>query len=206
MAEPLIAEDGVVNCATLFLQERRFLKNCSPMTLRSYDQAWDAFKFFLGDVKDGDSIRAALKNGVLALVSAGKLKPTSVNVYIRSMNAFIRWASDEEHIKTAIKPIPLLKKPTKIIPTLTETQVQHLVNFKPRWRKEHRVRAMALLVLDTGIRRSECLHLEVRDVDLENCIVTVRKGKGDRQRKVPISATGRKLLYRYIAQRGNLAR
>jgi len=27
-----------------FLQERRFLKNCSPKTTRSYRQAWDSFE------------------------------------------------------------------------------------------------------------------------------------------------------------------
>ena len=65
---------------------------------------------------------------------------------------------------------------------------------------------MALLVLDTGLRLNECLQLEVRDVDLENFLVTVQKGKGDRQRRVPISAMGRKVLYRYISHGGNPAR
>jgi len=33
-----------------FLEERRFLKNCSPMTLRSYRQAWNAFESHLAPV------------------------------------------------------------------------------------------------------------------------------------------------------------
>ena len=44
-----------------FLQERRFLKNCSPKTLRSYGQAWDAFEFVLHPVKKADDVRAAVK-------------------------------------------------------------------------------------------------------------------------------------------------
>jgi integrase/recombinase XerD len=189
-----------------FLQERRFLKNCSPKTLRSYGQAWDAFESVLLPVKNAEEVRAAVKSGVVEMMSAGKLKPSSINVYLRAMNAFVRWGSDEEHFKPPIKSIQLLKTPTKVIPTLNEAQVQHIVQFKPKWRKERRVHAMAMLVLDTGLRLNECLQLQVPDVDLENFLVTVQKGKGDKQRKVPISGVGRKVLYRHINHGGDPAR
>jgi integrase/recombinase XerD len=189
-----------------FLQERRFLKNCSPKTLRSYGQAWDAFESVLLPVKNAEEVRAAVKTGVVEMMSAGKLQPSSINVYLRAINAFVRWGSDEEHFKPPIKSVQLLKTPAKVIPTLNENQVQHIVQFKPKWRKERRVHAMAMLVLDTGLRLNECLQLQVADVDLENFLVTVQKGKGDKQRKVPISGVGRKVLYRHINQCGDPAR
>jgi integrase/recombinase XerD len=189
-----------------FLQERRFLKNCSPKTIRSYGQAWDSFESVLLPVKKTEDVRAAVKAGVVEMMSAGKLQPSSINVYLRALNAFMRWGNLEEHFKPPIKSVPLLKTPTKVIPTLNEAQVQHIVHFKPKWRKERRVHAMSMLVLDTGLRLNECLQLEVRDVDLENFLVTVQKGKGDKQRKVPISGVGRKVLYRYINQGGDPAR
>ncbi len=189
-----------------FLQERRFLKNCSPKTLRSYGQAWDAFEAVLTPIRQPDEIRNALKAGIVEKMNAGKMKPSSINVYLRALNAFIRWASAEEHFNTPIKPVPLLKTPTKVIPTLNEHEIQRLVQFKPTWRKERRVHAMALVVLDTGMRLNECVHLEVRDVDLESFLVTVRHGKGSRERKVPISGVGRKVLYRWISQGGDPAR
>jgi len=174
------------------------------MTLRSYGQAWDSFEAVLLPVKKTEEVRAAVKAGVVEMMSTGKLQPSSINVYLRAMNAFIRWGSLEEHFKPPIKSVPLLKTPTKVIPTLNETQVQNIVQFKPKWRKERRVHAMSMLVLDTGLRLNECLQLEVRDIDLENFLVTVQKGKGDKQRKVPISGVGRKVLYRYINQGGEL--
>ena len=82
-----------------FLQERRFLKNCSPKTLRSYGQAWNAFEFVLLPVKNSEEVRAAVKTGIVEMMSAGKLQPSSINVYLRAMNAFMRWASDEDHFK-----------------------------------------------------------------------------------------------------------
>jgi site-specific recombinase XerD len=123
-----------------FLQERRFLKNCSPKTLRSYGQAWSAFESTLAPVTNVADVRAAVKAGVLAMMSDGKRKPSSINVYLRAMNAFLRWGSIEEHFKPPIKSVALLKTPTKVISTLSETQVQHIVQFKPTCRKERRVR------------------------------------------------------------------
>ena len=112
-----------------FLEERRFLKNCSPMTLRSYRQAWNAFESHLTPVQHPEEIRAAIKAGVLEKMNAGKVKPSSINVYLRALNAFLRWASDEEHFRPPVKSVPLLKTPIKVLPMLTEAQVQHLVQF-----------------------------------------------------------------------------
>lgn len=163
-----------------FLQERRFLHNCAPKTIRSYGQAWNAFEPVLTPVTKPDEIRLSMKKGIVEMMSAGRLQPSSINVYLRAMNAFLRWGSDEEHFKPPVKSIQLLKTPTKVMPTLNETQVQHIVQFKPKWRKERRVHSMSMLILDTGLRLNECLQLEVKDVDLENFLVTVQRGKGDK--------------------------
>jgi site-specific recombinase XerD len=116
-----------------------FLQNCSPKTLRSYRQAWKAFGSVMNSVKKAEEVRAAVKSGVVEMMNAGKLQPSSINVYLRAMNAFIRWGSLEEHFKPPIRSIQLLKTTTKVLPTLNETQVQHIVQFKPKWRKERRV-------------------------------------------------------------------
>ena len=64
-----------------FLQERRFLKNCSPKTLRSYGPAWNSFESFLAPVKTVDEIRSAIKAGVVEKMNAGKMRPSSITVY-----------------------------------------------------------------------------------------------------------------------------
>ncbi len=147
-----------------------------------------------------------MKNGIVAEMAAGNVKPSSINVYLRALNAFIRWAGVEGHFDPPIRGVALLKTATKVISTLNETQVQHIVQFKPKYLKERRVQAMAMLVLDCGLRLNECLQLEVADVDLANFLVTVRRGKGNKERRAPISGMGRKVLYRYITQCGDPAR
>lgn len=50
-----------------------------------------------------------------------------------------------------------------------------------------RDRTVAMLLYATGLRISEALTLRQRDIDPERMVVTVRHGKGDRDRQVPLS-------------------
>jgi hypothetical protein len=58
----------------LFLQDRQFLKNCRPKTIRSYRQAWNAFSSHLAGVARVDQFRPALKQAVMAKMSEGRLR------------------------------------------------------------------------------------------------------------------------------------
>jgi integrase/recombinase XerD len=54
-----------------------------------------------------------------------------------------------------------------------------------------------MTLLDTGTRIDEALSLSVREVDMDNLILTV-KGKGDKERKIPFSFELRKTIFRYL--------
>jgi integrase len=53
---------------------------------------------------------------------------------------------------------------------------------------------MGVTALDTGLRLQELLNLSRQDVDLDNLILRV-KGKGNKQRLVPMSIELRKVLF-----------
>ena len=52
----------------------------------------------------------------------------------------------------------------------------------------------------TGIRRTELANLDIDDVDLDEQQVRVRKGKGDRERIVPISYRGCEWIAFYLSK------
>jgi integrase/recombinase XerD len=58
---------------------------------------------------------------------------------------------------------------------------------------------MALLILDTGMRLKEVLSLRVGDIDLDNLLITIRDGKGGKQRVVPISVELRRVMFKYTS-------
>jgi integrase/recombinase XerD len=75
--------------------------------------------------------------------------------------------------------IQQLKEPQNILPTLTADQVTRLVNWKPMPRHfyQRRLHLLTLLLLDTGCRITEALTLRVRDLDMDNMLITL-DGKG----------------------------
>lgn len=70
---------------------------------------------------------------------------------------------------------------------LTDAESDALLDQCDGSRVGLRNRAMLLLLEGTGCRIGETLALEPRDFDWDEEIVNVRRGKGDKQRVVPIS-------------------
>jgi integrase/recombinase XerD len=86
-----------------------------------------------------------------------------------------------------------------VLPTFTPQQFRSLVAWKPKGKYQRRLHLLVLFLLDTGCRISEAHSLRVREIDLENLLVTL-DGKGRKQRIVPFSFALRKTLFRYIAE------
>jgi integrase/recombinase XerD len=125
-----------------------------------------------------------LKDAVMRMREKG-LKATGCNSAIRAINAYLKWSGSQ-------LTIPQLKEPN-ILPTLTAVQVTLLVNWKPKPKHfyQRRLHLLTLLLLDTGCRITEALALRVREVDMENLLITL-DGKGQKQRIVPFSFELRK--------------
>jgi integrase/recombinase XerD len=60
------------------------------------------------------------------------------------------------------------------------------------------------LLIVTGLRSGEAINLELRDVDLEECLLTVRSGKFGKDRLVPIHPSTRDVLADYRQRRARL--
>jgi integrase/recombinase XerD len=170
-----------------FVQERKYLKSVAEKTLAWYGHSFHAFR---GAMESKAMIGARITELRQRGVSA-----TSVNTYLRTVNAYFRWMHTEGHASELIH-IPRLKEEQKVLATLTPEQVQRLIQFKPREKYEHRIHTLAMLLLDSGMRIDEALSLRRHDVDLDNLLVKLH-GKGQRERIVPISAECRKVLWKY---------
>lgn len=69
-------------------------------------------------------------------------------------------------------------------------------------RQERRKRSMVLLLYGCGLRTFELCNLDVSDVDVERQELFVRRGKGDRERRVPVPGAVWTELLAYMAERG----
>jgi len=183
-----------------FIAERRYLKNVSPATLEWYGTSFTAFRPVMADATHEGALKPALREGVMRLMTNG-VAPVSVNTYLRCWNAFLRWMHTEGHVATLLK-IPKLPEEKKTVPMLTPEEARRLIAFTPGGLNERRVYTIAMLIMDTGLRIDECLNLHKPDIDLDNLLIMVRKGKGRKQRIIPFSIPMRKLVFKHLTGSG----
>jgi integrase/recombinase XerD len=117
---------------------------------------------------------------------------------IRTVNSFLSWLHEEGTITHALR-IRLLSHHAKPLTTFSDTDVKRLVAFRPRGRIQTRTWTLIVCLLDTGVRIDEALGLEQARVNLDELTIAV-KGKGGRERILPISPEGRKALFRLMAK------
>jgi integrase/recombinase XerD len=85
----------------------------------------------------------------------------------------------------------------RVIPT--EAQARRIVQAPSQWTPfGQRDRAILETFYGSGIRAQECRALDIRDVDLSRFILTVRRGKGGKDRVVPITARAAVALDVYL--------
>jgi len=153
-----------------FLQERKYLLNCSPKTLRHYESA---FRWYDPDPKCC----------VMKMREAG-LRPVSCNSYITMLNAYLHWKGETFRI-------PKLKFEHPIPPTFSHADISKIMKVMPI----SRVQVLLLTLADTGLRLGEALGLTWDHVDMDGLMLRVM-GKGRKERLVPFSTQLRRFLFR----------
>ncbi len=81
------------------------------------------------------------------------------------------------------------KRPQRLPVVLSRAEVERLLTMI-----DGEVWLMAALLYGTGMRLMECMRLRIKDVDFERRQITVRDGKGAKDRQVPLPETVRDRL------------
>jgi integrase/recombinase XerD len=183
-----------------FVRSRRYMKGVSERTVDWYWESWASFRAVFENATLGSLTKDVFLPQIEAMRKRG-VRPVTINTYAMAINAFLHWIHEEGHTQTLLR-IPRLKEEDQVIPVFQVEQVRRLGSYRAQTKTDRRVQTVALLILDTGMRLNEVLSLEHADVDLENQLVTVRHGKGGRNRVVPMSAEMRNVLYRYTRRTG----
>jgi integron integrase len=87
------------------------------------------------------------------------------------------------------------KRPKRVPVVLSSTEVRRLLA------ELKGVQWLAVsLLYGTGMRLMECLRLRVQDIDFERSLIVVRRGKGDKDRVVPLPASLVDSIRNHLAQ------
>lgn len=127
-------------------------------------------------------------------------KQRTVARLLSTLRRFYRWAVREGRLQddpTALVDAP---RPVRSLPqTLTEAEVERLLNApSPETAKGLRDRAMLELAYASGLRVSELVGLRLEQVSLAQGVLRIR-GKGGKERLVPVGEQAAAWLQRYLA-------
>jgi len=129
----------------------------------------------------------------------------TVDAYWRSLQGFFTWLVKEGVLKAEASPmtkLPRPKVPRKIVQDIPLHMVRRAVDeLDISTLVGARNRAIILVLLDTGVRLSECANLTLSDINLDSGLLRVW-GKGAKQRLVRVGETAKEALRAYLCSRG----
>jgi integrase/recombinase XerC len=134
-----------------------------------------------------------------------KRATSTVNGHISALRAWCAWLTIERYLETnPAKRIKLVgRQEASSREGLEPTQVNALLRQAQTSRDGVRNYAILQVLLQTGMRLDECSHLNLEDIEFgeRSGRVTIRYGKGNKARTVPLNASARQALAEYVAPR-----
>jgi site-specific recombinase XerD len=138
---------------------------------------------------------------------------STVNHDLRCFHAFLLYLQDQDYlVPQALLRIPSLKEPDRLPRFLTDEQVRRLRDdfeqrvaqaCSPGQRRDALLdRAAFYLLWQAGLRLGEVEELRLEDLDLAGRRLTVRQGKGVKDRTVYLTDTVVQAIQDYLAVRG----
>lgn len=155
-----------------FLVDRQ-ARGLSPLSVRWYDQQLDYFLSFT----DTDDLTPALIRCYL-LHLAESHNPGGVAGAFRALRVFLAWRAVEYDLANPSLHVAAPRVPRQVLEPVPLEHVRAMLAACPRDPLGDRDRALLLTLLDSGLRRSELLALDVGDLDPISGALQVRQGKG----------------------------
>lgn len=165
-------------------------------TIADYSRSIRTFISYVGDMPMQDVKVNQIAGFLASLKRQGSGEKTILNRHI-GLAAFWTWAMknnivDRHVVRQVDKP-----KPRRIvIDPFTEADVRAMLSVKSR--KPDRDQAIVYLLLDTGMRASELVGLERKDINFDVRRIKVL-GKGNKERLLPFSEKTAEVFLRHLS-------
>ena len=181
-----------------FLSYASAYRRLSPTTVRAYRSDLKAFRRFLESRCDPLPPPASItREMIIQLGISMATGPMAVRRRYAVLSSFFSFLRDLGHVGSNPArelPLPKISRPVPVF--LSEEMSRKLVAAADRpWTK-----ALVVLLLTTGIRRSEAAAITLDDLDLEKGLLLIR-GKGDMERIVPLADEAAHAIRIYLSQR-----
>lgn len=201
--EPIIEE---------FCQYSQYIQGLSAVTVASYKGVIRTFVRRTGVQTTDDLDKKLLMNYFLEGRAKRGWRSGTFTTYYMNLRAFFSWCCDMNYLVE--NPVIGIRypKPKRRIPTrLNRYQAEELLELAcdyPYTNPVLRYRNLAVMAtfIFTGLRKSELLGVQLKDLDMVNDTIFVAHAKGGKERIVPIPPRLRTILTEYLTERERLGR
>jgi site-specific recombinase XerD len=197
-APPVLPPIPLEQAVPMFLEYLGGYRSCSPLSVKGYAADLRYFQEFLaarGPLPPPSEITR--QTVVQFAVSLSHWSPVTVRRKLSCLSSFFSFLQDMGYVSgNPARRLPLPKLEQHVPVTLTEEQAQQLIAAaEAPWH-----RCLVVLMLATGLRRSEVVQASLEDVDLQNRQLLVH-GKGGKQRTVPLTRRAMEAVSQYLPHR-----
>lgn len=213
---------SLVKLFETFVEMCEFTLRRRPATLKAYRDTFRMFNKLMPEVTQPYHLNTTRLNEFFKILQTRQrvvgrdtiqtgVKDSTIATYWSKLNTFFVWLETHGHVDR--NPLYKISKPKEIYdnrPALKKQEIEKLyscvlLNSHNTFLLK-RDRAIISTLFFSGVRKSELIALQVRDVDLERKILTVRgaTSKSKRTRQIPINPTLQIHLRDYLEQRKSL--
>ena len=173
------------------------VRNCARSTRKNYRAAIEAFTDFLGDESAAAADRRTIRRFIGNYADVGA-SSNAISHVLSTLRSFYRWLVLAGVIQDS--PVAGIRGPKyqrRIPRCLSESDIEQLIAAAA----DPRDRAIVELLYATGLRRQELANLQLEDVGLRSGTLTVRHGKGGKDRRAFVGSRAIAALRKYLAGR-----
>jgi site-specific recombinase XerD len=193
----LAERNALTRAANRFLLDCK-ARNLSPGTRRFYAQRLAGFFAFLEQhgTTTPEGVTPEQVRAFLAGMVERNASPYYVHQFARTVKTWLRFLVNEGILEAfPLAKIRLPKLPKDLLPPFTPEEVGRLLAACDNERDT----ALVLTLLDSGVRASELLGLNLADYNAQTGALRVVRGKGGKTRVTFVGVRTRRALARYLA-------
>lgn len=189
-----------------FLNCLRSQRNASIHTVAAYEKDLRKFAAYAGKGFDWKRVDHLHVRGFLSeLLNDGLSKPSAARA-LASLRSFYRWMAREgwvEQNPAALVSTPKLPKKLPRVPTMEEVNGLLDAKLPENASFPARDRVIFELLYGCGLRNSELVGIQLDDIGWSNEVIRVR-GKGKKERLVPLGDTAAEAVRAYVPERNHV--
>ena len=174
----------------------------SAATLRSYLAGVRLYLTWCADKGLPDEItKRAVQAWIADMLDAGAEAATG-QARLLAVRRFANWLAEENEVDVdPLLGIKGVKIDTKIVQPLTDTEIKAMLKDCGKDFQGIRDAALIRLMTESGVRAGEMVAMNVDDLNLRAGTAVVRRGKGGKERTVPVRTMTAAAIDKYLRAR-----